>query len=219
MRKNFSTQTGLIKKSKTLKPFEGIWEQFGQNLDDYVTWLTKDLPHYYNERPTVSFLCAAAWQTGTLIAMEEYVTEKHHDGVSKSGRCDFYISEKKSNGIDVEFEAKQNWVLADNDVLTIPEWVRDAKKDAKTNNCAKLAYAINFIVPEISAVNRFEEGQEIYHRWKSAAMLELKKPEHKIDLLYVWENPAASRRPLESRHGKGLQYWPGLWVVLSCVEK
>lgn len=209
-----ATEQGLVWcKSNDLEKFKGIWFALTKILNTYAEKLERDLPHYYNERATVSFLNAAAWKAD-LIAIEEYSTLKSRGDSSYSGRCDLYLAQQ--DGIEAEFEAKQNWITgsAGADQTAISNWINLALDAARQNKSTDLKYGMNFLVPEISASLGMEQASSIYDQWKREFLDQLSEKEE-VECLYVWEHPEAKFRALESRHAKGLCYWPGLWVAIS----
>ncbi|WP_412775850.1 hypothetical protein [Thalassospira lucentensis] len=208
-----SEQGVLWCKNEQLRHVKCLWPALTEILNIYVEKLTADLPHYHNERATVSFLNGAAWKAG-LIAIEEYATSKIKDGVQYTGRCDLYIAEK--NGIEIEFEAKQNWItgVAGADDAALSNWIDIAVEAARQNISTDLKYAVNFIVPEISGNLGVEQVSETYFLWKRQFLEKLRNNEE-VELFYVWEHPEAMKRQLESRHGKGPCCWPGLWIAIT----
>jgi hypothetical protein len=95
-------------------------------------WRGKDALYWYNERPNVGALAAAAWKSG-MYAVEEYAAIKHHPITKKSsGRIDLYVT--AANGKAATIEAKQCWVFPKTTKRTLANWMKAALNAARLDD-------------------------------------------------------------------------------------
>ncbi|MBO0613927.1 hypothetical protein [Thiothrix fructosivorans] len=124
-------------KSKgKLRHWSVLFEKWSQGIDLYIDVTDGDVPYFYKERASVSFLAAAAWQCG-WVAMQEFETEKRKPkGRYKAwkGRCDLFIcSENRSDFIEAKY--KQLSLNSKNLVENLDKVLADAVSDAHDSKC------------------------------------------------------------------------------------
>jgi hypothetical protein len=91
-----------------------------------------DALYWYNERPQVGALAAAAWKAN-MYALEEYATTKHHPITKKkTGRIDLYIGDH--NGHSATLEAKLSWVNPDTRLEKLDAKMQWALDDARLDD-------------------------------------------------------------------------------------
>ncbi|GAA0622806.1 hypothetical protein [Thalassospira tepidiphila] len=199
--------------SKELDFLKPAFEQFSENLDQYgnvFDW--EELPHYFNERATISFLQAACWQCG-LISMEEYVTKKYVGEEENDGRCDLYICQKRGQRT-VEIEAKQRLLVPGTRDGTIKGWFLEGDLDACKNQGADLQASLTFVMPRVPVSAEFteEEYLEVVQNALNIAM------ESGIHAVHFWCHPKAWKHEEEPRGGGEMARWPGLLSLLRVVN-
>ena len=100
---NAKTVFKMVKFSEKLKPLSRVLanlESVHQQYNDYEMedW---DYTFWYNERPQIGLLAAAAWRTENVTALEEFRTEKKGTK-SGGGRCDLFIRVDERTGFECE---------------------------------------------------------------------------------------------------------------------
>ncbi len=97
--------TWTSRRAQVLKPVLAKWVKL---VERYAEQQKGDLAYWYNERPTLSVLAAAAWMAGG-IALEEFSSPKFNEGGEEpaSGRADLWLRFKN---LELAIEAKQAWL-------------------------------------------------------------------------------------------------------------
>ncbi|QJE74332.1 hypothetical protein HHL28_15735 [Aerophototrophica crusticola] len=196
-----------VSVSDELKFLEGALHQFHENLTYYAEaggW--EDLPHFYNERATLSFLAAAAWQK-KLLAIEEFVNWKKKEDVDYLGRCDIWIAERDKQQ-SASIEVKQFWPKPGTRSETFSTWLSHGDKAAAGNPRYGFRVAMTFFSPVIPVGS--ETGETLAVVRKIAETVE----RDGSDGIAWWFPDAAMERGLPRRDGKGMAHWPGLLTVM-----
>jgi hypothetical protein len=169
----------------------------------YATALKEeDALYWYNERPNIGALAAAAWKTN-LLAVEEYAAMKRSRITGKqSGRIDLYIA---NSSIDACIEAKQCWVTPGTRLATLEEKMNAALRDAKKDDDAHQRIGVVFYTMRVRS----------YDTAESALRHEIERVrEIKPDTL-AWCFPKETRR-LESEKPEHTGFvWPGVIMALK----
>jgi hypothetical protein len=130
-----------------------------------------DNPWWANERASISTLAGAAWTLNGWCALEEFSTKKRgkvptdkvEEGGLRHGRCDLYISNKRT---DYVFEAKQAWQsIGDNadGYNYLYQGMQAAWKDAGclSVNEADHRFAATFIIPHVPKTQVGKNGARV----------------------------------------------------------
>ncbi|MBP3125880.1 hypothetical protein [Thalassospira sp. ER-Se-21-Dark] len=193
-----------------LKP---AFEQFSKNLSQYgqtVQW--SELPHYFNERATISLLQAACWQA-KLVSFEEYVTKKRKGEDLKNGRCDLYVSQKRGDR-NIEFEAKERLLVSRTSDDQIRSWLKEGDNDAACNEAADIRASLTFVMPRVPE----KEGvtQETHIALVQNA-LDVALSEG-IHAAHFWCHPRAWDVTGVPRRGGVPSRWPSLLTLIRVVS-
>lgn len=193
--------------SDELEFLEKVFQQFHDNLTCYAqagAW--RDLPHFYNERATLSFLAAAAWQM-ELLAIEEFVNWKKRDQEDYLGRCDIWIA-KRDKKESASIEAKQFWPGRGTRPETLSKWLSQADEAAAGNPRYGFRVAMTFFSPVIPVGSDADEARSVLGRIADTI------DRDGADGIAWWFPKAAMTYGQLRRDGKGNAYWPGLLTVL-----
>ncbi|MBO6807901.1 hypothetical protein [Thalassospira sp.] len=193
-----------------LKP---AFEQFSKNLEQYgKAFKWKELPHYFNERATISFLQAACWQSG-LISMEEYLTKKYVGDQENDGRCDLYVCQKKGTRT-IELEAKQRLLVPKTRDGTINGWFISGDLDASKNQGADLQASLTFVMPRLPVSKKVTE-KDYLQLVQNAVNLAMESGIHAV---HFWNPPEAWQHKEIPRNGEERCRWPGLLSLIRLVK-
>lgn len=158
----------------------------------------EDAIYWYNERPNIGALAAAAWTSG-LIAIEEYKNFKGEKQTDKAeGRTDLYIADRNGK-YDAVIEAKLQWWP---DEALEPK-IAAACKDAKLNHDTSLRLGCVFSVPKWVA--------KTYQRTTVADALNLFK-KNKSDLV-AWCFPGVANQLRPTNQYRKFVY-PGVIMTM-----
>jgi hypothetical protein len=186
---------------KWLEPVIKMWTKVHSNYADNET---DDALYWYNERPNIGALAAAAWKTN-MCAVEEYTAMKrHHITDKKSGRIDLYISNDHTSAC---IEAKQCWVSPGTRPVKFKETMTAALRDAKRDDDGFQKIGAVFYVMKIKAT-----VDTINEKMLKSEVERVR--ETKPDAL-AWCFPKATRLLESSRPENEGFVWPGVIMALK----
>ncbi len=199
-----------VGRDSRLEPLGKALEQFIVNLDTYArTCEWGDLPHYYNERATLSVFAAACWQV-ELIAVEEYATTKTCGQGRKNGRCDLWVS---NHDVSWGFEAKQFFPALNGGEPRIASCIASAATAAKMNDDADLHVGLTFLTPSVPTDTAREDVLKLLRR-----MLDLPIMSRCHGVAWWFpEELMQHAGPLRANPSVA-HLWPGLLAVLQVVR-
>ncbi len=193
-----------------IKPIGKVFDAFFCNLTTYVERTgCVDIPHYHNERATLSMFSAACWQCGT-IALEEYVTVKGLNEHQRIGRCDLWVL-LDENGW--EFEAKQlfpDLAVKDTDVSKVLEQAAEAASHNYDSECQA---GLTFFTPSVPKGTSRLEVEELLKRLLTIAT------RRGCHGLAWWFPELLMHRHSPLRRDRSREYiWPGVLTVVEVVR-
>lgn len=190
---------------------EPVLQCFHENLQRYADAMEwGDLPHYYNERSTLSLFAAACWQSG-LVGLEEYVSWKGRGEDTFRGRADLWVCSLEAD-TDIAIEAKQNWPGLGVRSKTVTEWLNTAEAAACQNYDAKLRAGMTFLVPCLTPTASREQVVTLFRRLHDDAL------RHGVDALAWWLPEAAMTHSSPNRNTGEDCMWPGVLTVLRVAR-
>lgn len=180
----------------------------------------EDNPWWANERASLSTLAGAAWTLDNWCALEEFSTKKRgkipsdqvEEGGLTNGRCDLYLSNKKTSYV---IEAKQAWqsIGANADGYNyLHKGMEKAWEDAGCLSAdeANYRYAATFIVPYVPKTHVEKHGvRELVEEWLSSDDI---VPIGKGKLLYAYVFPGKWKEFISD---KAKVAFPGVMLVLE----
>jgi hypothetical protein len=212
--------------SAVTKVFKRLARSFAARHRDYLKFYTDkkgkpiDIGWFYNERPNIGFLAAAAWRIPGWIALEEFTTKKRVQGKAHRGRADLYIGVPRGNHFwEIAIESKLAWVGTERSVRAalnpknkkskLALAIKDAKR-ISTN--AHYRIATVFFCPRLRAENwqeTFKQTSETF--WDACG--ELKKHDfYWVAFSFVPKVPA-----VDSLEEKTKWAYPAVAVVMVDV--
>jgi len=180
----------------------------------------EDNPWWANERASLSTLAGAAWTLDNWCALEEFSTKKRgkipsnklDDGGLTNGRCDLYLSNKKTNYV---IEAKQAWqsIGANADGYNyLHKGMKNAWKDAGHLSAdeADFRFAATFIVPYVPKTHVVKHGvRKLVEEWLFSDEI---LPVGNGNLLYAYVFPGKWKDFISDRAKVA---FPGVMLVLE----
>lgn len=192
--------------SQALEFFKPAMERFLENLQRYAELMEwDDLPHYYNERATLSLLAGAAWQSG-MIASEEYVSTKGKRDDAIAGRADLWAYCPTSEQA-ISIEAKQRWPTMGVETNTIIKGIDDAEADILKINHGDVRVGLTFFAPSFKRGCREADVVNLAYKICDVAV------KHGIDGFIWWMPPQALEHYTPNRKGEP-RCWPALLTTL-----
>jgi len=196
--------------SDAIKPLSKVFDLFIKNLTRYAeenSW--GNLPHYYNERATLSIFSAACWQAG-LIALEEYATTKGRGQGKRNGRCDLWVS---SDVTSWGFEAKQYFPVLGVKDTTLQKVLGNAADAASHNYDSDLHAGLTFFTPSVPKGTSSEEVEALLQRMLTVA---IRRGCHGAAWWFpenLMHQPSPLRKDRTIKH-----IWPGLLVIVEIIR-
>lgn len=194
------------KRVQFLKP---AFYMFLHNIDRYCeTTKWNDIPHYYNERATLSLFSGACWQTG-FIALEEYVSEKKNTKHGK-GRTDFWVKSQSSEESTV-IEVKQHFINA-KEVSKLSDMIDISDYDARQNTEGGMLCGLTFFVPYLSTIYTRDKVIALANDILNGAL------DKGVDALAWWLPEEAMKFTGNRRDNNNESKWPILIAALRVAK-
>lgn len=191
-------------------PLEDALNAFMDKLKVYAETLGwEDLPHFYNERATLSIFAAACWHVG-LIGLEEHVTTKGQGPAERHGRCDFWASSAETSW---SFEAKQCFPARGTRNSTFYGVLGEAAQAARENNGPGLHVGLTFFTPSVPNGTSRGDVKHLLDRMRSVAS------QRGCHGSAWWFPEELMHLPSPTRRDESvINLWPGLLTIVEVVK-
>lgn len=193
-----------VRCSQRVVFLEPALSKFLKYLDRYCEATNGDMPHYYNERATLSLLSAACWETD-LVALEEYVSPKNNTKYGR-GRTDFWVKHPIS-GRQATIEAKQFFM---DDPKKIEGCINKCDESAIENIDFETLCSLSFFSPSVSLQKNQNDINKLFEEFKENILSK------GVDSL-TWWLPKRATNGFRRSDNKEAQ-WPFLIAALRVVQ-